>query len=297
MQTEKDIGLMAVLVVYERSLDDVAAWPTLRAWLEGTRSGQRGLRLQHALIYDNSRAPRAEPPVAIPHCQYAHNPHNGGTAAAYEAAIEIASSLGIQWLLLLDHDTQLPPDFLEHAAIHDRLICGQPPAAALVPWVRHGRDLIVSPARVTRTGGFRPLRPGEVPARGAHVSAIASGSMLHVATLRSLPPIPKRLWLDYVDHWIFAQLHRNGLRTQVSDQVLQHELSIADPVALSPARLLSVLDGEAVFTRLLGMLARLVYPLRLARRIIILAAVNPQLAATAIGWILKRSRRSRDRHP
>jgi hypothetical protein len=291
MQAEKDKALMAVLVVYERGLEDVGPWRTLRAWLEGARESGSGLRLDHLLIYDNSSTPRAEPPIGIRGCQYTHNSDNGGTAAAYEAAVDIASTRDIQWLLLLDQDTQLPADFLDQAGLEEVPVSGQQRAVAMVPWVRHGRGVIISPNRVTRTGTFRPLRPGQVPAEGEHVSAIASGSMLHVATLKSLLPIPKPLWLDYVDHWIFAQLHRRRLRTQVVDQVLEHELSVATPAELSPARLLSVLDGEAVFTRTLGILARLVYPWRLVRRVIVLARVNPKLAAAAIGWILKPRRR------
>src|SRR5450631_3935315 len=168
MQAEKDKALMAVLVVYERGLADVGPWRTLRAWLEGTRDSRSGLRLDHLLIYDNSSTPRAKPPAGIRRCQYTHNSNNGGTAAAYEAAIEIASVRGIQWLLLLDQDTQLPADFLDQAGIDDVPMSGQQRAVALVPWVRHGRDLIVSPNRVTRTGTFRPLRPRQVPARGEH---------------------------------------------------------------------------------------------------------------------------------
>jgi glycosyltransferase involved in cell wall biosynthesis len=288
MQAE---ALMAVLVVYERGLAEVGPWRTLLTWLEGAHDTRSGLHLEHLLIYDNSSAPRAEPPREIRRCQYLHNSNNGGTAAAYEAAIEIASARGIQWLLLLDHDTQLPADFLDQAGIEIVPMSGQQRAVALVPWVRHGRDLIVSPNRVTRTGTFRPLRLGQKPAKGEHVSAIASGSMLHVGTLKSLLPIPKALWLDYVDHWIFAQLHRQGLRTRVVDQVLEHELSVATLAELSPARFLSVLDGEAVFTCVLGILARMVYPLRLVRRIMMLSWANPKLAAAAVGWILRRRRR------
>ena len=157
------------------------------------------------------------------------------------------------------------------------MMSSKPRDVALVPSVRHGRNLIVSPTRVTRMEAFRPLRPGQVPATGEHVSAIASGCMLHVATLKSLLPIPKSLWLDYVDHWIFAQLHRQGLKTRVIDKVLEHELSVAVSAELSPARLLSVLDGEAVFTRMLGIGARTVYPLRLVRRVIALAQAKPEI--------------------
>src|SRR4030081_3971496 len=100
MQAEMHARLMAVLVVYERNLEDVKPWPMLRAWVEDARDPRPGLKLERILIYDNSRRPRARVPADVKGCEYLHNPDNGGIAAAYESALAIAGTLGIEWLLL-----------------------------------------------------------------------------------------------------------------------------------------------------------------------------------------------------
>ena len=141
---------------------------------------------------------------------------------------------------------------------------------------------------MTRFGTLRPLELGQTPRPEEHMSAIASGTILRVAALQSLLPLPEELWLDYVDHWIFAQLHRRGLRSIVLSQVLQHDLSIISLAHLSPIRLDSVLRGEARFLCLLGPIARLVFPWRIAWRVLRLASVNPQLAFKAFRSILHR---------
>lgn len=291
MRSERTtVTLMAVLVVYERNLTEVPAWTVLRSWLEA--SGPHGSRPRaHLLVYDNSGTERARPPSGIRGCRYVHDPNNGGTAAAYACATRIAGEIGMEWLLLLDHDTRLPEGFLAEAAA--AASSGSAFVAAWVPWVRLSNGAIVSPARVTWAGGIRPLRPGAQPPAGMRLSAIASGTVLRVVCMRELLPWPKGLWLDYVDHWIFAQLHRNRLKILIMDQVLQHELSIAGPASLSPARLVSILDGEASFQRLLGMSARLVYPLRLAQRVLRLARSNPGLAVHALKWIAVRTLHAR----
>ena len=286
MQAETFASVMAVLVVYERSLQEAKPWQTLRRWLEGSADGRGEPRLHRVFIYDNSAQSRAKPPADLERCDYVHNPGNGGTAAAYRAALSVARERGIDWLLLLDHDTQLPEDFLDRSAVAARLATEVDAPVAVVPWVRHGVGRIVSPTLVTRMGSFRPLTQRQKPGDCRHLSAIASGSLLRASALENLPPWPKGLWLDYVDHWIFTQLQRNGSRILVSDQVLQHDLSVAAPGKLSATRLRSLLDGEAIFTGLLGLGARAVYPLRLMWRILNLARLNPRLAMTALHWVV-----------
>lgn len=276
-----NLAILAVVVVYERGLDDVDAWAVLRTLLD---QGQEAGRpwLAHLLIYDNSASPRAAPATKVARCTYLHNPHNGGTAAAYTAAAQLAVDLGLPWLLLLDHDTRLPIDFLSAADAAFGAAAAQPTAAALLPLVRHRDGALVSPVLVTRLGTFRPFASAKGPGPGHHISAIASGAILRVARLTELMPLPAELWLDYVDHWIFAQLHRRGLTSIVFGQVIQHDLSVLALAQLSPVRLDSVLRAEVRFHRLLGPMARLIYPWRLAWRVVRIGCVNPGLALHAL---------------
>jgi len=275
-----DTRVFAVLVIYERSLDRVEGWPALNRMLqERPQCGVPGLA--HLLLYDNSRAPLSAVPER-PGLTYRHDPENGGTAAAYRVALAQAMAMGLPWLLLLDHDTTLPGDYLRRMTPAFLSAVDAPDIAALLPGIRHREGVLISPVRVTRWGTMQPLAVDAEVRAGEHVSAIASGAILRVGALSAVMPLPEDLWLDYVDHWIFAEMHRKGLKALVADQVLQHDLSIQSPATMSPSRLASILRGEAKFHRVLGVGARLAYPFRLARRIARLGLTNPRLAISGL---------------
>jgi len=283
--------LLTVIVVFERELDGVQAWPLLRQRLiaaSGVRcAADDCLLLDHVLIYDNSSQPRAKPRNHIPGCIYFNDTSNGGTAAAYDRACSIAREAGIDWLLLLDQDTSLPRGFFESASA--ALAASPRRPCALVPWVFQGQKL-VSPARVTSTGTIVPLQYKASLPLTHDLTAISSGSLLHVPTLAALMPMPHGLWLDYVDHWIFFQLRSCRMSVVVFDASLQHDLSICTMKYLNPSRLTSILNGEVAFIARLGTRARLVYPFRLVVRIFRYAWTRPKLAIHVLAWIHRRMR-------
>ena len=284
MQSEPTVRLMAVVVVYCRNLDEVAGWPALRQSLRQSADGAAPL-LDRILIYDNSPLPTAVPQGVPANCHYIHDARNGGTVAAYGSAAVMAGEYGCEWLLLLDQDTQLPPDFLGIAHAQLRATGRDPTLAAWVPWIHHGaRAVPVSPARLTSLGSVRPLRREGLQTALPTLTAISSGAIVRADVLRGLLPFPKGLWLAYVDHWIFFRLSRSGLRVRVLECHLQHDLSVASPGKLSARRLLSILEGEALFHRMLGSGARLVYPIRLIWRLLRLTTVNPVLALHGLRW-------------
>jgi hypothetical protein len=136
-------------------------------------------------------------------------------------------------------------------------------------------------------GTISPLR--DIRGRGAdRLTATSSGTILNVAMLNEVLPLPRGLWLDYVDHWIFARLHYRGRAVLILDQTLQHDLSVADLSSLTRQRLFSILNGEACFNSALGGKARIAYPLRLAARIIRYAFVKPRLAIASAAWVGRR---------
>lgn len=284
--------ILAVIVVFERGLEDVKAWPFLRSSLD-TQLAQHvtsscGLNIQQVLIYDNSALERARPEEPLPGCVYVHDPSNGGTTAAYSRACEVALDAGVDWLLLLDQDTALPLGFLAAADIALTQTPLHP--AALVPWVFHG-SRIASPARLTSTGRVVPLKYEE-----AHdvqdLTAISSGSLLSVPALVEHLPMPSGLWLDYVDHWIFAQFKYRGLPVVIFDSSIEHNLSIFALESMNARRLASILDGELLFIWTLGIGARLVYPLRLTVRLLRYMFIRPVLAFHLLAWFFRRLTKS-----
>ena len=281
-----ELGIVAVLVVYERQLDAVQAWPTLLSALASSEGDS--VRLRQIVIYHNSPEPRAKPAADITGCTYVHDRDNGGTAAAYTRAAAIAAHSGIDWLLLLDQDTLLSPEYFPALALALAPVTDSATTpAALVPWVYHGLAPI-SPARLTWAGTIAPLRRSAQPRFFGELTAIASGSVLHVPSFSELMPLPKGLWLDYVDHWIFRCLQMRCRSVLILNQALQHDLSVANPSQLSRRRLLSILEGEAQFQKLLGIGAKILYPIRLAARLIRYSFIQPRLAFYTLAWAFRR---------
>ena len=281
--------LLAVIVVYERDLNSVLVWPFLRHSLDtapdnSSTTQSSGFSLNNVLIYDNSPHARATPTEQLSGCLYVHDAGNGGTAAAYTHAIQLATTRGIEWLLLLDQDTTLPCGFIDAAST--ALLKGMRKPSALVPWVFQG-DHPVSPARVTAAGSFIPLQYDALSHEMSNLTAISSGCLLYVPDLLQMP-IPKGLWLDYVDHWIFGQFRKRRLLVRVFDSSLQHNLSLFSLKSLTLSRLTSILNGEMIFLSTLGIKARLVFPFRLAARVMHYAWHRPQLATHTLGWIVYR---------
>lgn len=288
--------ILAIVVVYECDLEKIKSLSVLNELLCTSRdcavSGSESSRentfvLERVVIYDNSLVSKF-----VPHqgsaFTYIHDPSNGGTAAAYTRAGNIAQEAGIDWILLLDQDSLLPIGFLE-AAISALRRCEQRPAA-LVPWVFHGHKA-VSPARLTIFGGVAPFPYAKEKLVYQNLSAISSGSIVNTAALNTILPIPRDFWLDFVDHWIYRQFWLRRSHVIVFDAMLQHELSVLKCELLSPSRIDSILDGEFAFLLTLGLAARLAYPFRLAARLIRYSMMRPDLALHIIKWVARGMRR------
>lgn len=270
------MNVLAVVVMYRRRLAQVRPWPTLCCTVAKC-STTDGPALRHVLLYDNSPQPLPDAPRAWPAAvTYRHDAANGGTAAAYAAAAALAASLGDDFVLLLDDDSDLPEGFLSAAghACDDNV-------SALLPRVVDGTTP-VSPARIDALGRVRPLAVSVAPTTSARLTAIASGALVRTGALASVLPFPPGLWLDYVDHWLFAQLRRRGGRLIPFDAVVAHRLSILDPTNVESQRQASILDGEARFVATLPLLARAVHPLRLALRALRLYARGARTQSRAV---------------
>ncbi|MBD3749610.1 MAG: glycosyltransferase [Sphingobacteriales bacterium] len=71
----------------------------------------------NVFIYDNSptRDPDAE---KFPNVVYIHDKRNLGVSTAYNEGAKFAKSKNIEWLLLLDQDTQVPVNFLSQLKLN-----------------------------------------------------------------------------------------------------------------------------------------------------------------------------------
>ncbi|MDO9390505.1 MAG: hypothetical protein Q7U71_01890 [bacterium] len=241
------MNIAAVVVLYKCRPDQSPAIASLvRSW--GHRAdGELKLKL---IIYDNSPEPQ-KISVSLPFDhQYFHDAANGGLAAAYNFALQTDPEDNYQWLLLLDQDSELPVNFaaLTAQALSEAGRMGE--VAAIIPQAVHG-DRPLSPALLQWWGGVRPVSkpvPGICP---GPVTAINSGTLLRRSFLSEIGGFNLSFKLDYLDHWMFAEMNRRGKKTYLSQAVISHDLSTwHGSGSVSPERYRSILEAETLFYRI-----------------------------------------------
>lgn len=175
------------------------------------------------MLFDNSPETHDPPSSHLSLSLIADN-SNPGLAAPFNKALDLAEGSGSPWLLLLDQDTRLTPNFLsellEAAAVAPDVV------AAIVPKLMEGR-CVYSPTRLPRLGP-RPLDLGFQGISEQALIAFNSAASVRVSAMRGIGGFPVEYWLDYLDYAVFHLLQRAGGRMQVLSTVLSHELSIAD---------------------------------------------------------------------
>jgi GT2 family glycosyltransferase len=242
-------GVLAVIVLYNRSFKDVPCEHRLKHWLNASEVSSAHFNLAHVLIYDNSPVVQAIDFNGSDHMELLHDPFNGGTRAAYLHALKVAKAKGFPWILFLDHDTDLPHDFFldaERALVTTRqgtTVC------AVVPRVSDGSDAI-SPSWTTSYGRFYAYQePQTALGERSGLTAIASGSIVRTESLVAVLPIPAAFSLDYLDHWLFRELQRQGERITVSAALVDHSLSVQSMKSMNIGRYSAILAAELVFLR------------------------------------------------
>jgi Glycosyl transferase family 2 len=231
------IGVCIVVVVYRRAISDSATCLSL------CNQGLKDSR-DVFLVYDNS--PRSNlGPVPIG-WEVVLDSSNGGLFAAYSYAVTRAKAAGCPWVLLLDQDTELPPDFL--SSVHESLALAheKTDVVAIVPIVKAGNRQL-SPM-LPRLGWESPFALRDVVETN-WLMAINSGTCLRVDFIESIGGFSKAFWLDYLDHWLFKMIHNMRKGVYVGSSVLQHELSVANMNrGLTVQRYKNVLSAERQFT-------------------------------------------------
>lgn len=259
-----EILIQCVVVLYKCSLDESK---TLQS-LAGFCRKQGGLAQQIALlIYDNSPGP---PPTTLDRWDcgavtYRQALANDGLATAYNHALSMARNAGIEWLLLLDQDTELNPTLFSvlFAAISSKLsseIC------AIVPKLMQ-EGTMLSPQIV---GQFhnRECSPEFSGISKKQVTALNSAACLRVQTMVEIGGFPVEYWLDYLDHVTFHRLQAAGARVLILDVTVEHRLSLRRLEAeMDLDRYSNVLAAEWRFVRETGSGGgALIHRLRLLKR-------------------------------
>lgn len=235
--------ILAVVVMYKTPLADSM---TIQGLLQAFACHPDLRNSVDVLIWDNS-------PTPLHHSQsfssftYRHSQENLGVSGAYNRAMKLAESMGCQWLLLLDQDTTIPADFLQHILRLGSRFLDERDIAAVVPFLMAG-DRVVSPREVL----FKRLKPLRRPFQGIYpgeVSAANSGTFIRLDALKQIGGFNEDFWLDFSDVVVFHLLHRQGKKVYIAgDLLLQHHISVLDfETSMSPKRYLNFLAAEGAY--------------------------------------------------
>lgn len=233
--------LTIVVVLYKQEAEKSKTFRTMKQALLASGGDFNNIML---ILYDNSPDKQELHPLndkGMP-ISYIHDPRNLGIAAAYNYAFKAARENGSEWLLLLDHDTELTTDYFEMVM---RLDEQDKRIVAVVPKINCENQMI-SPV-YSRT--LRPLK-GDKPAPGLQetpVMAINSGALIRVSFLNEIGGFNEDFPLDYLDHWLFHEIYAKGYMARLMDVSLEHELSVMDYSRVSLARYESILESEIKF--------------------------------------------------
>ncbi len=273
--------VLAVIVIYNCPLRESESYRSYSGALDYAPECARRSGL---LLYDNSPASQDIGPAPATRSWYEHNPANGGIAAAYNKALEIAKQHSIPWLLLMDQDTDFPLDFLTRSFSELAQYSDDESIAAIVPRVRC-RDSELSPKQV-KVGRLSALPAHHTGVCDFEITAINSGTLLRTEFMKRVGGFNTAFWLDFLDYWLFFRIYESGARAAVSECNVVHRLSMAYPGQIGEERYQNILRAESAFVKQYrGRVDLCFYLLRLlvrsAKQLVLLS--RPRLARLTLG--------------
>jgi GT2 family glycosyltransferase len=217
------------------------------------------------LVWDNSPRSNVVPPGLSFPIEYRHSGENLGVSGAYNRAAELAAEYGAQWLLLLDQDTTLPPEFLTRMRGYAQRLASEHRIAAVAPTIMMG-EARISP-KVTVRGG-RSVDPpaGFNGEERRELVLVNTGLLLRLEAFSRVGGYDPDFWLDFSDRYLCHMLAQKGFSAWLAqDLQLQHHVSLIGG-GISLRRYANLLAAEDAFFTLYRSFPRnLVYCQRLLK--------------------------------
>ncbi|MBB6454509.1 GT2 family glycosyltransferase [Salirhabdus euzebyi] len=230
-----------VIVLYNQKVESSKTFISLNESLMNVKGVVEDLGI---ILYDNSPEKQNFNPHQYQNLKlsYVHDKRNMGIATAYNYAFDCAQEYDSEWLLLLDHDTEITPNYINK--IFDYLDY-EKNVVALVPMVNSGGTMI-SPVH---SSSLRPLNE-ERPSVGLQcrpIMAINSGTLVRLSFLKEIGGFNEEFPLDYLDHWLFYEIYAREYKVYILNVYLEHDLSVMNYNNVSYERYQSILDAEINF--------------------------------------------------
>jgi len=182
------------------------------------------------VIYDNTENPSwTEKDLnglkEIFNLEYISDKSNPGIAKAYNYALNYAFNKGFAWLLVLDQDTDLSPSF-----IMDTM--------KIITSNKENKDIVLFMPIVKCAGkyispckhSFARIKPLKNPLTSGpycteKISAINSGMMVNIDFLISIGGYLEKYPLDYLDHWLMAEIYKQKKLFFTTNLEITHHLA------------------------------------------------------------------------
>lgn len=226
------LAIQIVLVLYQTTWENVPSRAVLTQFMQEHPESQ-------LLLYDNSPTAQTHPFFAQPNLHYVHDPSNQGLAVAYNQGLQAAQAHQLAWLLLLDDDTVLTPEYF-HAVQATQVAPSE--VVCFVPQMLADQRQI-SPLVVNQYIDRHWTYPA-VGISTQRLMAINSASVWRVAFLVELQGFTLQFPLDFLDHWLSYQVYQHKKVMAVLPVTLQHDLSVLHYQTMSLTRYQSILQAE-----------------------------------------------------
>ncbi len=207
--------MIATLVLYRKALDESPAFASLTACME--RAGS----CMDILVYDNSPIPMARPDRLDENISYVHDPSNPGVSKAYNTGFRMARQMGKKWLLLLDQDTEFPPEALER---YESTMSHNKTAVLFAP-ILVSKGKVYSPCGYTSRVGFplRRIQPGLWSVKGK--SLLNSGICIDIEAFERVGGFDESMPLDFADHDFITRYKKHFDSFVLVDVTCRHGFS------------------------------------------------------------------------
>jgi GT2 family glycosyltransferase len=206
---------LIIIVLYKLELKRSQTFNTLM------RARQDSPLPCHLFIYDNSPLRQS---IDVPQdisVEYVHDPENSGVSKAYNVGSVYAKNTDKDWLLLLDQDTEMPPDFWN---IYHRSLLQFPNEVCFVPVLQYNQ-FIFSPYKIWIGGAttYNSVPPGVMSFRNANF--VNSGLLISLEAFDSAQGYDEQFPLDFSDCAFCERLRKHYSTFVVAPVSGQHEHS------------------------------------------------------------------------
>lgn len=227
-QSNSERPIVAVVVLYQCAPRESQS---LCALIRILNANPHFADLFSLVLYDNSLEQHDFPAKLNFPILYKHDPTNAGLATAFNFALAHAEDQRSEWLLLLDQDTSLTPDFFAELIECINRLCTKTDVCSIVPKLLvkgkiHSPEAhFIDQLRHQYRRSGHALKRNAVGVQQGRPSAYNSGATFRVSALRKVGGFPAKFWLDYLDHAVFHALSSRGYQMYVMRTEIEHELS------------------------------------------------------------------------